>query len=143
MGFRTIGRTALLLLVCAWAWSGCSKQESAQHESGQATETHGGSTDAEAPPSGTTTAQPGEAGTTGGEVQLAGTLGCGHCTYHVTPDCSPCVKTAAGDVYVIDGVAEGSELMEKRFDGLEIAVVGTVIGSEDPKHVAMTSFEWK
>jgi hypothetical protein len=78
------------------------------------------------------------------EVQLAGTLGCGHCVFHVTSDCAACVKTASGDVYVIDGVQEGSDLWEKRLEGTQqIAVSGAVLGSDKVKHIAMTSFELK
>jgi hypothetical protein len=142
MRLRTTGCLALVLLACVWVGTGCSKNEPADQRTGQASGTQSESRAAEPQTPGTTTAQPGETAA-GGEVTLAGTLGCGHCTYHVTPDCSPCVKTAAGTIYVIDGAGEGSELMEKRFDALEVAVVGTVAGSEEPKHIAMTSYTIK
>jgi len=79
-----------------------------------------------------------------GEVQLAGVLGCGHCSYHVTSDCAATIKTASGDVYVLDGVQEGSDLWEKRLAGTQqITVTGTVLGTDKVKHVAMNSFEFK
>ena len=84
--------------------------------------------------------------TAGNEVQLAGMLGCGHCVFHVTGECAACVKTASGDIYVIDGVQEGSDLWEKRLEeGRSITVTGAVLGAADDKlkHIAMTSFELK
>ncbi len=80
----------------------------------------------------------------GVEVQLAGTLGCGHCVFHVTADCAACVKTASGEVYVIDGVNEQSPVWEQRLeDGHTITVAGTVVDGNDgdPKHIAMKSFD--
>jgi hypothetical protein len=142
MRLRTTGCVVLALLVWSLAGTGCSKNEPAEQQAGQASGTQSESPAAEPQAPGTTTAQKGEA-VAGGEVTLAGTLGCGHCTYHVTPECSPCIKTAAGAVYVIDGAGEGSELMEKRFDALEVSVAGTVVGSEEPKHIAMTSYTIK
>ena len=142
MKLRTIRCIALVLLAGALASAGCSKKEPAEHGAGPASGTQNKSQAAEPQAPGTTTAQQGEAAS-GDAVTLAGTLGCGHCTYHVTPECSPCIKTAAGAVYVIDGAGEGSELMEKRFDTLEVAVVGTVTGSEEPKHITMTSYTIK
>jgi hypothetical protein len=79
-----------------------------------------------------------------GEVQLAGVLGCGHCSFHVTSDCAACIKTAGGEVYVLDGVQEGSDLWEKRLAGTQqISVTGAVLGTDKVKHVAMNSFEFK
>jgi hypothetical protein len=79
-----------------------------------------------------------------GEVQLAGVLGCGHCAYHVTPECAAVVKTAGGEYYVLDGVGESSELWEKRLEGTrQISVTGTVMGTDKVKHLAMTSFDLK
>ena len=142
MKLRTTGCIALVLLACVWVGAGCSKNQPAEQGAGQASGTRSESQAAEPQAPGATTSQQGETAA-GGQVTLAGTLGCGHCTYHVTSECSPCIKTAAGAVYVIDGAGEGSELMEKRFDALEVAVVGSVAGSEEPKHVAMTSYTIK
>ncbi len=56
---------------------------------------------------------------------FTGTIGCGHCTYHVTDECAPCMKTADGTVYVIDSPEQHDKLMGDRFSGKEITVVGT------------------
>jgi hypothetical protein len=78
----------------------------------------------------------------GSEVQFAGTLGCGHCSFHVTNECAAVVKTASGEVYVLDGVDESSPLWEKRLEtGHTITVAGKLAGVEPVKHVTMTSFE--
>jgi hypothetical protein len=78
----------------------------------------------------------------GGEIQLAGTLGCGHCSFHATNECAAVMKTDSGELYVLDGVDEKSELWEKRLEpGHKITVAGKVVGNEPLKHVAMTSFE--
>jgi len=80
----------------------------------------------------------------GAEIQLAGTLGCGHCTFSVTSECAACVKTASGEVYVLDGIDDKSEMWEKRLEeGHQIAAVGKVVGGEPIKHVALTSYELK
>jgi hypothetical protein len=129
----TIGRIVAVVALLA---IGCSKKPAEQTAARDAKPSA-------APATGSTTTAE---GTTGTEVQLAGTLGCGHCVFHVTSECSPCVKTATGDVYVIDGVKEGSELWAKRLeDGVQIALSGSVLGATDDnlKHVAMTSFEIK
>jgi hypothetical protein len=78
-----------------------------------------------------------------GEVQLAGTLGCGHCNFHTTSECAAAMKTANGDVYVLDGVTEKSPLFENRMKGGNITVIGNVLEADGSKHVAMTSFEMK
>jgi hypothetical protein len=78
-----------------------------------------------------------------GEVQLAGMLGCGHCNFHSTSECATAMKTASGDVYVIDGAAEGSTLFENRMKGGAITVIGSVLEADGAKHIAMTSFEMK
>jgi hypothetical protein len=59
-----------------------------------------------------------------------GTIGCGHCTYHVTDECSPCLQTADGTVYVIESEQDHDALMGDRFSGKEITVVGTVEPSD-------------
>jgi hypothetical protein len=126
MTIRTIGRGALLLAVAAGL--GCSKKPPA--EASPAAETA-------IPAAGDTTPA-------AGEVQLTGLLGCGHCTFHVASECTPCLKTGSGDVYVIDGVPEGTELWEKRLEeGHQITVTGTVLGTDAVKHIAMTSFEMR
>ena len=78
-----------------------------------------------------------------GEVQLAGTLGCGHCNFHTTTECAAAMKTAGGEVYVLDGVTEKSPLFENRMKGGAITVIGKVLQGDGAKHLAMTSFEMK
>jgi hypothetical protein len=134
---------AVLLLVMCGAFAGCSKRSPADRSA------PAGSPPAAEPRTEAAPApQPEGGAAAAGEVQLAGVLGCGHCTYHVTPECAAVIKTASGDLYVIDGVQEGSELWEKRLDGnRQVAVTGTVVaaepGTEKARHVAMTSFEFK
>ena len=142
MRLRMSGSLALVLLAGGVALAGCGKKEPAQQQTGQAPGTQSEAPAAEPQAPGTTTAEQG-ATPAGQTVTLAGTLGCGHCTYHVTDGCSPCIKTAEGTIYVIDGAGEGSELMEKRFDALALNVVGTVSGTEEPKHIAMTSYSFQ
>jgi hypothetical protein len=82
--------------------------------------------------------------TPAGEIQLAGTLGCGHCVFHTTSDCAAVVKTASGELYVLDGIDAQSPLWEKRLEeGHTITVAGTVVAGNagDLKHFAMKSYE--
>jgi hypothetical protein len=128
MQSRFIGHAILALATCT-ALAGCSRSQPPAEEAGKPkTEV--------APPNDPTPAS--------GEVQLAGVLGCGHCNFHVTSDCAACIKTAGGEVYVLDGVQEGSDLWEKRLAGTQqISVTGAVLGTDKVKHVAMNSFEFK
>ncbi len=123
---RSITWTTMALLVLGIAIAGCGKK-AATSDTAKTPKTD----------SGVATQAP------AGEVQLAGTLGCGHCVFHATSDCAACVKTAAGEVYVIDGVSEQSPMWEKRLEeGHTITVAGMIVDG-DPKHIAMTSFELK
>jgi hypothetical protein len=120
-----------------FAMAGCSKKPSAEPEAKPGDAAH-------TTPAVETTPSPAAGGGAGvGEIQLAGTLGCGHCNFHATSECAATVKTASGDVYVLDGVDEKSDLWQKRLEpGHTITVVGKVVGDEAVKHVAMTSFEF-
>lgn len=123
--------TLLVVLAAAVGCSGGSGEK--EHAAGSAHD----ATHAPATP-------PAETMTSGSEVSLAGTLGCGHCAFTTTTECAAAVKTAEGVVYILDGVAEGSELWNARETGGEITLVGTVSEAEDHlKHVALTSFELK
>ena len=134
------------VLLAGAALSGCSQKSPAERGAAQsppAAET--ATPPAAARPEGAAIGSGGE-GTAAGEVQLAGVLGCGHCSFHVTPECAAVVKTANSQFYVLDGVGEGSELWEKRLEGTrQISVTGTVMGTDEDKvkHLAMTSFELK
>lgn len=130
---------AVLVLALGAAWTGC------QGEKGPTPSDKRAKAASEAAPQGegASAANPGDAAQAG-EVQLAGTLGCGHCNFHVTPDCAAAVKTASGEIYVLDGVQEGSDLWEKRIEPAhQITVTGAILGSDKVKHVAMTSFDLK
>lgn len=132
-----------LLLVSA-ALSGCSQKSPAERGAAQSPPAAQTATPPPAAEPEGAAVSPGAEGAAPGEVQLAGVLGCGHCSYHVTPECAAVVKTAGGDFYVLDGVGEGSELWEKRLEGTrQISVTGTVMGTEKVKHLAMTSFDLK
>jgi hypothetical protein len=65
-------------------------------------------------------------GTELASVTLEGTIGCGHCTYHVTPECALATQTAEGVVYVIEGDPEHEAHMGERFSGKPITVTGRV-----------------
>jgi len=126
---RFVALTTVALLGLGIAAAGCGKKAATSDTAKEAKSASGAATPAPA-----------------GEVQLAGTLGCGHCVFHVTSECAACVKTASGEVYVIDGVNEQSPMWEKRMeDGHTITVAGTVVASNEgePKHIAMKSFELK
>ena len=58
-----------------------------------------------------------EAETVAEAATYTGTIGCGHCTYHVTDECAPCLKTADGTVYVIESKKDHDQLMGDRFSG--------------------------
>lgn len=138
------------LLVGA-ALSGCSEKQPAENRASSPPAAESAAPAPAASHEGAATT-PGSEGAPAGEVQLAGVLGCGHCNFHVTPECAAVVKTAGGDFYVLDGVGEGSELWEKRFEGTrQITVTGTIMGTDtdadtgtkQPMHLAMTSYELK
>jgi len=127
--------TATLVLAAALVGCGEKKNESAANQARNTPPASDAVTKAPAADAGAAT---------GGEIQLAGTLGCGHCVYGVTKDCAAVVKTASGDMYVLDGIDEKSPLWEKRLEeGHRITVAGTVVGGEPLKHIAMTSFDLK
>lgn len=124
-------------VVLVFAWAGCSKNAPGEHQeaASQHGDTHAGQSDA----SQTTTADASEATPSGDEVVLAGTLGCGHCNYHVATECAAALKTASGDVYLIDNADKDSDLFQKRYDGIQVSVNGTVSEMDEVKHIAMTS----
>ena len=79
----------------------------------------------------------------GTPVTLTGLVGCGHCNFSKTDHCSAAIQTAAGDVYVIDGVTTDSELWKLREENAKnCEVVGTVAKGEDGlSHIKMTSYK--
>jgi hypothetical protein len=136
---KTRSILSILAVALVFAWAGCSKnapehQEAASQMHGDA---HAGQTDA----SQTTTPDESQAATGGAEVSLAGTLGCGHCNYHVATECAAAIKTASGDVYLIDNADKDSELFQKRYDGIQVTVNGNVSETDDVNHITMTSYK--
>ncbi len=73
-------------------------------------------------------------GTELASATLDGTIGCGHCTYHLTPECALAMKTADGVVYVIENDPEHEAHMGERFSGRPISVTGRV-GEKDGLNV--------
>jgi len=130
-------RLVLMTGLCLVLAMGCSRKPSPDDEPVTQTPPPAAATDA------ATTAPNTAATLAPGEVQLAGTLGCGHCNFHTTSECAAAMKTASGDVYVLDGVTEKSPLFENRLKGGAITVIGNVLEADGAKHVAMTSFEMK
>lgn len=85
----------------------------------------------------TTTEKPQVEATTA-STTLSGELGCGHCAYNVGESCSAALKTASGEIYILDNA---DEPFQKRFDGGTIEVVGTVTEKDGQKHVAVESYQ--
>ncbi len=73
-------------------------------------------------------------GTEAVSATFEGTIGCGHCTYHTTPECALAMKTGDGTVYVIENDPEHEAHMGERFSGKPITVVGTA-GEKDGMNV--------
>ncbi|HWN80509.1 MAG TPA: hypothetical protein VNM87_00290 [Candidatus Udaeobacter sp.] len=79
----------------------------------------------------------------GAPVTLTGNVGCGHCNFGKTSECSSAIQTADGNVTVIDGVAHDSELWKLREENMKQAeVTGTMAqGPDGLQHLQMTSFK--
>jgi hypothetical protein len=76
-------------------------------------------------------------------VTLSGTVGCGHCNFGKTSECSAAIQTADGNVTVIDGVTHDSELWKLREENATPAeVTGTVAqGPDGLQHMQMASYK--
>jgi hypothetical protein len=72
-------------------------------------------------------------------VQVTGKMGCGHCNFHIGETCSAAMQTADGKIYVIDGVAEDSEVFKNRMSGKEITVAGVVKEVDGISHIEAKS----
>jgi hypothetical protein len=130
----------LCVLVFAAALTGCQGGGGGE----QAATTH--ETESAAPQATESEAQATAEGTVaeGEMVTLAGTVGCGHCTFQKTDHCAAVLKTAGGQMYVIDGVEEDSDLWKERMEGSkEAEITGTVSKSEDDglAHLNMSSYK--
>jgi len=79
----------------------------------------------------------------GGEVTLAGTVGCGHCNFGKTGECSSAIQTADGNVTVLDGVSMDSDLWKLREENAKAAeVTGTLSqGPDGLPHLKMSSYK--
>lgn len=78
-----------------------------------------------------------------GQVTLAGNVGCGHCNFGKTSECSSAIQTADGSVTVIDNVDPTHELWKLREENMKPAeVTGAVAqGPDGLQHIQMTSYK--
>ena len=74
-------------------------------------------------------------------VSFSGTLGCGHCTHHIGDSCSAAVEASDGTVYILEGIAAGTDLFDKRFDGGKVKVEGKVATRDGVHYVTVVSYE--
>jgi hypothetical protein len=134
---KFLGCLGVLLLTFAIAGCGGAGSEQDKMEE-QAEQTPG---TAEAPA--TTAEAPAAATATGMPVTLTGTTGCGHCTFGVATECVSAIKTATGEIYVIDGVAPDSDLFKSREEIKNIQLTGTVWKPEPTgvAHVKIESYQ--
>ncbi len=117
--------TGVCALLFGLALIGCGGQQ------GEQAATHGDTQSAatESAPAADTETPAAEASA---PVTLTGTVGCGHCNFGKTSSCSAAIQTAAGDVYVIDGVEHDSELWKLREENAKACeVTGTVAKGDD------------
>jgi len=116
--------------------AGCQKasQEAKTEAPAGQTAEHAAS---ETAPAQTQTAAAGE------NVTLTGNVGCGHCNFGKTSECSSAIQTADGTVTVIDGVGTDSELWKLREENMKPAeVTGTIAqGPDGLQHMQMASFK--
>lgn len=119
-------RTILLLSAAALLIVGCGQtsEEATQAESSAPSTTE----TTEAPATEATTAS----------TTVSGELGCGHCNYDVGEGCSAAVKTASGEIYILE---DAQELFDKRFDGGTVEVAGTVVEKDGVHHMTVSSYE--
>ena len=105
----------------------------------QKTETPAGQTAEHA----TTETAPAQTQAAGETVTLTGNVGCGHCNFGKTSECSSAIQTADGKVTVLDGVGTDSELWKIREENMKPAeVTGTIAqGPDGLQHMQMASFK--
>jgi ABC-type Zn uptake system ZnuABC Zn-binding protein ZnuA len=129
-------RTLFPLFAAAVLAAGCASQDS---ESGET------AAQAQSPPA--TETLPAEAVVAEAVVAEAavatvtGTMGCGHCTYKTTTSCAAALQTDDGVVWILEGVAEDSELFTGRYDLGTVAVTGTKRAEEGTQYLAVQSYE--
>jgi len=128
----------LCALIFTLAIAGCggsgTDQAKTQEQADQTAAT------AETAPGTTETASATASGT---PVTLTGTTGCGHCTFGVVKECAAAMKTASGEIYLIDGVVPDSDLWKVREDSKNIQLTGSVWTSQPDglAHVKMESYQ--
>jgi hypothetical protein len=85
----------------------------------------------------------GEMTATATPVTVSGKMGCGHCTYQIGTVCSSALETADGKIYLLEGmgVSSGSELFDKRKDGLSLTVTGMEMEKDGVAVIAVTEHE--
>jgi hypothetical protein len=129
----------LCALTLSFAIAGCGGSGTDQAK----TEEHGDQTAATAETAPATTETAGSATASGTPVTLTGTTGCGHCTFGVVKECAAAMKTASGEVYMIDGVVPDSDLWKAREESKNIQLTGSVWKSEadNLSHVKMESYQ--
>lgn len=76
-----------------------------------------------------------------GEIEIAGKLGCGHCTHGIGEGCSAAVQTADGAIYILEGMAEGAEPFDQRFDGKQITVRGNAVERDGVGYLTVAGFD--
>lgn len=76
-------------------------------------------------------------------VTLSGNLGCGHCTFHATDACAVAMKTADGEIVLIEAAdgTEHEELMSHRMDEPEVRITGTVREVDGRKVIYADEYE--
>ena len=117
--------------------AGCQQKAGQEAKTETPADQSAGHAATETAPAQTQTAAAGET------VTLAGNVGCGHCNFGKTSECSSAIQTADGNVTVIDGVAHDSELWKLREENMKPAeVTGTVAqGPDGLQHMQMASFK--
>jgi hypothetical protein len=122
-------RSMFLVLALVLVW-GCG-QKAAETGKAQEPAARGAEMAAETPAGGETPAAaetPAEVPGTKETVVLAGTLGCGHCTFHTTPECAIAMKADDGRIVVIDAedLADEDHLFAERMSGKPVSVEGNL-----------------
>ena len=67
------------------------------------------------------------------QATVQGKLGCGHCTYDAINTCSLALKTADGEIMLIEAGDRQEELMAVRYDQPEVKIDGRVTEVEGMK----------
>ena len=129
-------RKLLISLLAIFALAACSSgggDNATQETAAEATEAAAETTE--------TTAEVAAAPIQTGEIEIAGTVGCGHCTHQIGEGCSAAVQTADGAIYILEGVGEGDEPFEQRFDGKMITVRGESVERDGVGYVTVAGFD--